>query len=1752
MLLELIRRKIVKGLSVVLILSMLTGVPAVAAGAQAIGGLPSPGTLLYPTGVFHPAQLVGLKLDSRDPFHFQFVIDRGDTGWTQERRKDEYGKLIRHFLAALTVANKDMWVNLSPYESDRIIEDHFGRTDTGKELLEQDYILKQFTASLMYPEEDVGRGFWRQVYRKAYEKLGTTDIPVDTFNKIWIRADQAEIYEKGGAAFLVKSHLKVMLENDFLAGETAAGKSAQAPLRQPGQEASATREFSAGAVRDIIIPIIEQEVNEGRNFSVLRQIYNAMILATWFKRSLRESLLGQVYADRNRTAGVEAEDPAAKEKVYEQYLEAFRIGVFNYIKEEEDPLMNEIVPRKYFSGGMVGVDAEILSDASQAAAAEFLARPGRDLVDTDLVSAINRAYARLSDDEDAFSDGSLVRALEQLTARAHFQSEADSVDGVSYATQRSGVENLVRFARQRPGVDRKRGQVFVLLPDGVSENNVFVRYARQRRAVVRLFSDIETLQEALNRQTAIVLVPYARSNRFDALNQRAFAQSPQALLAFTEAIESQSVAVSDINAQGAGKGLVVVAKEDLSLGLRNHRDRRGVEAIHPREARERLEVLKKTYASQESAGGAVTPVFSATSGTPDQLWKELQNEVRQFVGSATETFLGRELRATILDHETLESALEDLLANTLSNEHVSKEDIQSVIHEMLGAPEVREAVRADLHAVWKNDPAIEFKITPFSRFKGFKALQGYRVAHWLWQNGRKMDAEFVQSRISERWNIDIHPGARLGKGIVLDHGIGIVIGGTAVVGDDTYILHNVTLGSNGKKDGQRRHPVVGKGVLLGAGAVVIGPVTVGSHARIGANATVSRDVPERATVTGVNNIKGKEGTPPAAVSFVTQAGVELGTAADFVSPGISSVEEAASGSSSGSLELLFPQVEDREEAFGQYLSTLRRSGLEIGEKVERAVAFLETQWLAGNDRERRQYRGVSSPSGVSGMADVIRFLLSRGESVNPNIVLIRSAYGGTDANLDFYRQFGVDVRYVTDPDNELEGVLDSNTAGVIFESPNNPPLRVWDIRKIVDTVKSRAPQALTVFDGAFATPAGQQPLRFGVDIVVQVVTKMLGTGNVFGTVTVARKELAGKLREVRSAAMHEKDLENLFEHGLPTFYKRYKKSAENARIFVDWLKTQKDQVSLISYPGDQDHPQFSVARAQAEDGNYGNMVYFDLRSLDAARLFIQLFPFLRTAKHSVSLGEVRTQIQLPLAGAASTMPEEAKKQLPRMGMSFSGVRVSVGVEDPQDLIRDFQAAFDIVRRFEGREKAFPIDELRQILMHPTVQLDGEKKEYVTRLFPVVRKDSVSGELVVEPKIEKAIARIERNLAASWLKAGGQWTSRGKRYRQRMEDILVSLRILHEATRIDRLSARTQGVQTNILWNPLVNPYSVTPGGGESNAYVAQGPDELKLGFAGAGEAGKPVEERDEILPSGLSRVYGRIGTANALVFENVVASAEAGTRQAYHQDFQGVSAPSLETAVSILLEAWALQPPRADARGPVRITVLAAKGGDLEEIARKFERLYRPLFGLRGERRVDFRVLSVDDDGRLPTGSIDRDADLVFLDEFSASSDEQSGHIRAVKEVAAKARVAVINSDGLRRGYRPLRAGADFVVDEFTDFFGQSIAAAIVTPRQYVTRYLARRTYTSIASRAAMLDILPVHFLDIPRSSSDGAMDAPGGISLDDSYLRINIKRDAAGFPLPVPLQDAAMFDIRGLAPIIRSITPMGEALVPIGAQTTF
>lgn len=233
----------------------------------------------------------------------------------------------------------------------------------------------------------------------------------------------------------------------------------------------------------------------------------------------------------------------------------------------------------------------------------------------------------------------------------------------------------------------------------------------------------------------------------------------------------------------------------------------------------------------------------------DPVWEAVRTGAQQIL--AAEPSLAGLVVSTVLNHDTFEQALAHRLAARLDHTDMSSDLIRQAFAEILvDAPEIGANARADLAATLERDPACNRAVEPLLFFKGYHAIQTHRFAHAMFKAGRGDFALYLQSRSSQVFQVDINPAVVIGRGIMLDHGTGLVIGETAVVGDNVSLLQGVTLGGTGKAD-QDRHPKIGNGVLIGAGAKVLGNIKIGDCSRIGAGSVVLKEVPPRVTVAGV-------------------------------------------------------------------------------------------------------------------------------------------------------------------------------------------------------------------------------------------------------------------------------------------------------------------------------------------------------------------------------------------------------------------------------------------------------------------------------------------------------------------------------------------------------------------------------------------------------------------------------------------------------------------------------------------------------------------------------------------------------------------------------------------------------------------------------------------------------------------------------------------------------------------------------------
>lgn len=281
-------------------------------------GLPEPNQLLNSSKTFSEPLLMGIKLNKDNPLNIDFIVDCADKGDVSD---EESKRLVELFLVALTVPNDDYWVNLSPYESDRIIADSLAQTELGKELLAQDYVLKQLSSSLTFPETELGSKYWNNSAGDQYLEIG------NKFTKVWIVPDEIEIFEDGDSAYIIKSSLEVMNEHDYLA--------------------TALNDGTEQRALDNILPELRKQVNTGKHFASLRQLYRSMILAVWFKEKFKDSFYRH-YINKNKVTKEQLSDKELKDRIYKLYCQAFEKGVYDLVKSSKG------VKRSYFCGGVSG------------------------------------------------------------------------------------------------------------------------------------------------------------------------------------------------------------------------------------------------------------------------------------------------------------------------------------------------------------------------------------------------------------------------------------------------------------------------------------------------------------------------------------------------------------------------------------------------------------------------------------------------------------------------------------------------------------------------------------------------------------------------------------------------------------------------------------------------------------------------------------------------------------------------------------------------------------------------------------------------------------------------------------------------------------------------------------------------------------------------------------------------------------------------------------------------------------------------------------------------------------------------------------------------------------------------------------------------------------------------------------------------------------------------------------------------------
>jgi hypothetical protein len=276
--------------------------------------------------------LKGLRIDPGSPFQFNFLFD---SKARENPSSCDTSRITDYFFAALTIPNDDIWVNLSPEKSE-VCDDFIGTTRLGRDLLEQDYLLKQAMASLLRPDCEPGRTYWRTLYARLTRRIGTSNIPVDTLNRVCVVPDSATVAQGADGISIKTAHLKVMLESDY--------------QHNGSSTTNITEEESQNALRELVLPCLEREVNFGKKFATLRQIHDALIVALWFKKHFKSTLY-QIFVDKKITGRLNSVKAEELGKIYSIYIKTQREGMYDFVRNEVDAVKNKIMRRRYIAGG---------------------------------------------------------------------------------------------------------------------------------------------------------------------------------------------------------------------------------------------------------------------------------------------------------------------------------------------------------------------------------------------------------------------------------------------------------------------------------------------------------------------------------------------------------------------------------------------------------------------------------------------------------------------------------------------------------------------------------------------------------------------------------------------------------------------------------------------------------------------------------------------------------------------------------------------------------------------------------------------------------------------------------------------------------------------------------------------------------------------------------------------------------------------------------------------------------------------------------------------------------------------------------------------------------------------------------------------------------------------------------------------------------------------------------------------------------
>lgn len=378
---------------------------------------------------YNPMSIRGIKIYPDQPLRFDLLVDKGSSTFEGEALRHDIERLSRLFLASLAVPQEDMWVNLSPDGRQRVMPEQFSRTEMGRILLEQDYLLKQAASAMTHPESSLGAAFWKELYRRLFVEYGSTDVSADTLNKVWIVPAEASVYSRDNSVFVTARQLEVLTDTDYRSGHGI-----------PEDQQAAARIYTE-VFRDIVLPVLRRDVNTSERFAPVRQVYDALILATWYKRHQGGGLLARGYVGQNKVRGIDEVPAALRQEVFERYLDSVRKGVYSYIREDESGDDGDTIARKYFSGGVafmnMGPDSRVYReiatppDMSMAVTGDIVMAPL-------LLETVDAAQ-----NSGIWPSGKAVKGL--ALAMALSLSPVALVHGASFAPSADGQSTVVQL-----------------------------------------------------------------------------------------------------------------------------------------------------------------------------------------------------------------------------------------------------------------------------------------------------------------------------------------------------------------------------------------------------------------------------------------------------------------------------------------------------------------------------------------------------------------------------------------------------------------------------------------------------------------------------------------------------------------------------------------------------------------------------------------------------------------------------------------------------------------------------------------------------------------------------------------------------------------------------------------------------------------------------------------------------------------------------------------------------------------------------------------------------------------------------------------------------------------------------------------------------------------------------------------------------------------------------------------------------------